>query len=305
MWRNRGLRPSSRTFVPSPSLFFLAVFSWTWCFWLSAAGLGISAQSNLGKALLVGGLFGPTIAGIAFTYVSGGTERGREFWSRVLDPSRIAAKWLITIVFFVPCLMGVAVLLDVVLNGSTILARMGERVVPFLFAPLSFLLHVVIYGPILEELGWRGYVLDRLQANWSALSSSLILGALWALWHLPLFYIKEMNPHYFQGALSAWFWSFMARVIFISIIYTWIFNNTSRSTLAATIFHIMSNLTIGLTNATAGTNLYSTVLWLLAAVTVVSVSGAGTLTGSDNVQTCSRSEGRGGSGQPRTPHQRL
>jgi CAAX protease family protein len=120
-------------------------------------------------------------------------------------------------------------------------------------------------------------VLDRLQARCNALVSSLILGAIWALWHLPLFYIKDTYPHYSQGAWSLWFWLFMVEVIPTAVIYTWIFNNTRRSTLAAILFHFMSNVTAELTNATAGTNFYSTLLWIIAALAIVTLWGAGTL----------------------------
>jgi len=118
-------------------------------------------------------------------------------------------------------------------------------VTPFLSAPstiVPFLLGVFIYGPFPEELGWRGYALDRLQARWNALVSTLILGAIWALWHLPLFFIKD-TLFYSQGAWSPWFWLFVVGVIPTAVIYTWIFNNTRRSTLAAILFHFMSNVT--------------------------------------------------------------
>jgi membrane protease YdiL (CAAX protease family) len=137
---------------------------------------------------------------------------------------------------------------------------------------------VFIYGPIPEELGWRGYALSRLQARWNALVSSLILGAIWALWHLPLFFIKD-TLFYRHGAWSPWFWQFMTTVIPLSIIFTWIFNNTRRSTLAAILFHFMTNVTPELANVTAGTNFYATLLWICAAIAVVALSGAGTLMG--------------------------
>ena len=152
---------------------------------------------------------------------------------------------------------------------------------PFLSAPLTlvpFALRVFVHGPFPEELGWRGYVLDRLQARWNALVSSLILGVIWALWHMPLFFIKDML-HYSEGVGSPWFWQFMVGVIPMAVILTWIFNNTRRSTLAAILFHFMANLTYQLANVTAGTNFYSTLLWIIAAIAVVALWGAGTLTG--------------------------
>lgn len=272
-------RTLSRSPLSSPWVFFIFVICWTWTFWILAAATGISAQSGPGVALLVIGLFGPMLGGIGFTYVTQDRESWREYWSRVIDPKRIPAKWFLVIFLFAPCLMASAVLIDIALDGTLTLAQIGNRAAPFFSAPLTvvpFLLRVFIYGPFPEELGWRGYVLDRLQARWSALASSLILGTIWAMWHLPLFFIRDMNPHYSHGAWSLWFWLFMVEVIATAVIYTWIFNNTHRSTLAAIIFHFMGNVTAELTNVTAGTNFYSTVLWITVAIAIVVFRGAGT-----------------------------
>lgn len=266
--------------LSSPWTFFVLVICWTWAFWILAAAAGTSAQSGPGMALVVAGLLGPMLGGIGFTYATQDREGWREYWSRVIDPRRIPARWFPVIFLFAPCLMAAAVLIDIALDDTSTLAQIGNRVGPLFTTPLAvvpFLLRVLIYGPFPEELGWRGYVLDRLQARWSALASSLILGAVWALWHLPLFFIRDMNPHHSHGAWSLWFWLFMAEVVAMGIIYTWIFNNTRRSTLAAMIFHFMGNLAAELANVTAGTNLYSTVLWIAAAV-AIAVWGAGTFT---------------------------
>ncbi len=221
------------------------------------------------------------LGGIGFTYFTQDNKSWREYWSRIVDPKRIPAKWLLVIFLFVPCLMATAVLLDIAMGDNAVLTEIGKRTTPFVSAPfmvVPFLLRVFIYGPLPEELGWRGYVLNQLQARYNALVSSLILGTIWALWHLPLFFIKDMNPHYSHGAWSPWFWLFMVEVIATAIIYTWIFNNTRCSTLAAIIFHFMGNVTTELTNATAGTNFYSALLWIIAAIVIVALWGAGSLT---------------------------
>ena len=84
--------------------------------------------------------------------------------------------------------------------------------------------------------------------------------------------------HYDQGAWSPWFWLFMVQVIASAVIFTWIFNNTRRSTLAAILFHFMINLTAELANLTGRTNFYSTLLWIIAAIAVVRFWSAATLT---------------------------
>jgi uncharacterized protein len=263
--------------LSSPWLFFALVFCWSWFFWLSAAALRTSIQTTLGRTLLLLGLLGPMVGGIGFTYLTQGKEGRREYWSRMVDPKRIGGIWYLVILLFVPTLMAIAVLLDVASGGTGTLVNVENRVTPFLSAPLTivpFALGVFIHGPFPEEMGWRGYVLDRLQSRWNALEASLILGAIWALWHLPLFFIKDMI-HYTQGVWSPWFWQFMVGVIPMAVILTWIFNNTRRSTLAAILFHFVANVSYPLGNVTAGTNFYSTLLWIIAAIAVVALWGVG------------------------------
>ncbi len=261
-------------------VFFTVVFCWTWMFWMLAAALRISVQTALGEMLLILGLLGPTLGGIGFAYLTQERKYWREFWLRIFDPRRIKAQWYLVIILFVPGLLATAVLLDVATAGNVVLVQIGKKVGSFLSAPMTiapFLFLTFIQGPLPEELGWRGYALDQLQARWSALVSSLILGAIWALWHLPLFFIKDL--YYFDhGFWSLEFWMFMVGVIPTAVIYTWIFNNTNRSTLGAILFHFMSNFTFELGNLTNGTTLYSTLLWIVTAMAVVALWGAETLT---------------------------
>ena len=62
-------------------------------------------------------------------------------------------------------------------------------------AQLGSFLPLLIIGPLSEEIGWRGYALERLQTRWNALTSSLIVGLVWALWHLPLFMMVGTSQH--------------------------------------------------------------------------------------------------------------
>lgn len=278
---NKSTERAATSLPPTRSalwLFFGAVFGWTWFFWILAAALGVSAQSPLGIVLEVLGLLGPMLGGIGFAYFTLSKDGWHEYWLRIVDPRRIGAGWYLVIFLFVPVLMAIAALLDVA-SGGNAAALIRERMAPFLSAPSTifpFVLGVLIYGPFPEELGWRGYALDQLQARWNALASSLILGAIWALWHVPLFFIKD-TLFYSQGAGSLWFWLFVAVVIPTAVIYTWIFNNTRRSTLAAILFHFMSNVAYELANVTDRTNLYSSLLWILAAIAVVAWGGGATL----------------------------
>jgi hypothetical protein len=106
-------------------------------------------------------------------------------------------------------------------NGTLFLAQLGS------FLPL------LIIGPLSEEFGWRGYALGRLQTRWNALTSSLILGLVWAFWHLPLFMMVGTSQH----ELDIPFMGFLIQMMASSILYTWLYNNTQRSLWSAVLLH--------------------------------------------------------------------
>ncbi len=106
-------------------------------------------------------------------------------------------------------------------DGTLFLAQLGS------FLPL------LIIGPLSEEIGWRGYALERLQTRWNALTSSLIVGLVWALWHLPLFMMVGTSQH----ELGIPFSGFLVGLMASSILYTWLYNNTKQSLWSAILLH--------------------------------------------------------------------
>lgn len=123
-----------------------------------------------------------------------------------------------------------------------------------------------------EETAWRGFALPRLQARYSALTASLILGLLWGLWHTPLVFI----PGSFQSQVP--FVGFVLSAIATSILATWLFNHTHGSVLIAAIFHGATDATIAYTNVMTGDlRLFWIVIavqWLAAAAVVITEGSA-------------------------------
>jgi membrane protease YdiL (CAAX protease family) len=119
--------------------------------------------------------------------------------------------------------------------GQLILNRLlGNHFDGNLFlAQLGNLLPLLILGPLSEEIGWRGYALERLQTRWNALTSSLIIGLVWALWHLPLFLMVGTSQH----ELGIPFIGFLVGLMATSILYTWLYNNTQQSLWSAILLH--------------------------------------------------------------------
>ncbi len=115
------------------------------------------------------------------------------------------------------------------------------RLVPFVF------LSTFLYGgPMGEESGWRGFALPRLQQRFDPLTSSLILGAIWGVWHFPLhlqgFYD---NAQVFSSNLI---FGLVMRVGFgvaLGIIFTWLFNRSHGNLLLMVVLHTATNLSTG------------------------------------------------------------
>jgi membrane protease YdiL (CAAX protease family) len=102
-----------------------------------------------------------------------------------------------------------------------------------------FLRAALIGGAIAEETGWRGYALPRLVKTKSALTSSIIIGLIWGAWHLPISLIPGAN---FPVPLNPLlFFVFTLNAIFISIVMTWLFNNTRGSIFLCYLYHVMLN----------------------------------------------------------------
>ncbi len=250
----------------------------TWAFWLPAIVLGVRFDSAAGLVLLLVGLAVPGFSGIVFVYLHY-DERGRtDFWSRVIQPRRFGIRWL-TVILLVPLLIGVlAGVVDLLLGGTG--PVWSEGVTQFNVNPLALLptLFFATLPPILEELGWRGYALDRLQLKWSALNASVILGVVWALWHLPLFFIQGSYQHDAVGFATMGFWLFMAGIVALSVAFTWVYNSTERSILGIIILHGWVNFTAEIIIVP---ELIYYALWFALAGGIVGIWGAKTMTAAD------------------------
>lgn len=264
----------------NPWVFFGVTYAITWSFLLLAIAFDVNFQSVEGVVLQLLALLGPGAAGIAFVYLVY-DERGRtDFWTRITHPQRVGIRWLI-VILSVP--LGVTVLAGVVgllLGGSG--PAWGEGVSQFGANPLAILpaLFFATLPPILEELGWRGYALDRLQLQWSALSASVILGVVWSLWHLPLFFIEGSYQHDAVGFATTGFWLFMTGIVALSAAFTWVYNNTERSILGIVVFHGWVNFTAEVV-VVPDVPYYA--LWFVLAGAIVAIWGAKTMTNTPEV----------------------
>jgi len=205
-------------------------FAWSWLVWvpraLEAQGIvGVPRPPNVGA-------FGPTVAAFALAYRSGGRREVVDLARRAVDVG-FRTRW------FLP-----ALLLFPAINGGLLLvgALLGEPVPQFpwtaepLSIPVAFVVVLATTGPLQEEFGWRGYALDRLQADRSALVASLVLGAIWAAWHAPLFFFDPAIIYRPENVVG-----FVPSILLVTVVLTWLYNNTGGSLLVAVLAHASFN----------------------------------------------------------------
>ena len=253
-------------------LFFVLVFSLSWGFWALAA-LSSTKGGTLPTQLLhyAGGLM-PIAVTIALVYLRHTPDFQRDFWQRAIEFKLIGIGWYAVVLLIVPILTALGAMVEVLLGGEGLKLEAAERFVqqPWMFVP--FAVFMLAFGPLPEELAWRGYALDGLQVKWNALTSSLILGVAWTVWHLPLFFIQG-SYQYSLGLGTVRFWLYMMDKVPQSVLMTWIYNNNRRSTLSAIMFHFMVNLVGELFGLTLRAEAINILLWVIAAVGVTVLWG--------------------------------
>lgn len=175
--------------------------------------------------LFVLAVYAPGIAGLGLVWRHHGLAGLGRFLRR-LAMGRMPAAWWLLLLLGMPA---------VFYAGAALKGTLGD---PFPFSPwtavLPALAAALVIGPI-EEFGWRGLALPLLQRRMAPFWAALLLGAVWALWHLPAFAIS--------GTLrSAWsFPAFFVGVVALSIIVTPMFNAARGSLLVAVLFHFQAN----------------------------------------------------------------
>ncbi|MFX0041250.1 MAG: type II CAAX prenyl endopeptidase Rce1 family protein [Promethearchaeota archaeon] len=214
-------------------LFLLITFAWTWLLWLASVISPTGHSNFLFSVLFIIGGYGPSVSAFLLTYITEKKEGVKILWKRFWNV-KIKIKWLLITFLLFPALFVASSLLVLFVQGlPSTLAWISQ---PWVI--ITYILTAFFAGGFSEEFGWRGYALDRFQAKLGALISSLILGVIWGLWHLPTWFIAG-DPHGIGGIPD--FFLFVIETAFLSILYTWVYNNTNRSIFVAVMFHTIYN----------------------------------------------------------------
>ena len=231
------------------------------------------------ELLLILGSWAPNIAALIvlglFLREPGGLRRLLAGWLQW----RVGVGWYLTLLIPV----GIAALAVV---GYRLGGGQGDAPAEAVDAGLILGLAVMTWvtGALGEELGWRGFLLPRLQRWLAAVPASLVVGVLWSLWHLPRWFLPgrpwETLP----------FWSFAATALFSSVLYTWLVNGTGGSLLLVSAFHFsvnFANSSISIFGCVPDTAYFSiiAVLYALAAAVVIWRYGSSSLSPNGRLYT--------------------
>jgi membrane protease YdiL (CAAX protease family) len=213
--------------------FYVLAFGIAWLGWIPAA-LGSRSIAPFDaphfQFLLILPAIAPALAAVIVMRATYGVVASNELFKALV-------RWQVSPAWYLVAVLGPLVLLvagrtvtDVLRLTDVPPAPQGEPIALAIVALITSLL-----ANPWEEVGWRGFALPHWQQRFTALTASLILGGLWGLWHVPLFFWVG-NPMA-TYPFGLWFLSLLA----LTVLYTWLYNATAGNLFVVTLFHVGLN----------------------------------------------------------------
>lgn len=223
-----------------PWKYFLLTFAYSWVIWIPSVldGIGIDLPFDVTQysmVVVIIGAFAPMLAAITLVARDTGWQGTKAFLGQALDfhfkPIYLAiALALPLIIHAIAHYLAPAVGLDV----AKTLFPTEISVAPIVLA-IPYLILMLIIGGGQEEFGWRGYAQEPLQEKIGVIPASLVIGVIWGIWHLPLWFMTgDLHSAYS-------FFAFVVMTTSISIMYTWLYNSSGKKLIIVIFFHAMNN----------------------------------------------------------------
>ena len=172
---------------------------------------------------VIGG-FVPSLVGIVLTYFYEGKEGYKNLLKSAIN-IKIGLQSITIILVYVLALSSLQIILYTLIGGSFDFSQFITQ--------LPSIVPLIVLGPLSEEFGWRGFLQKRINIEFSTVKGSIIIGIVWSMWHLPLFFMIGTSQHDFNIP----FVNFMISVICSSFIYTYLYIWSKGSLFAALLLH--------------------------------------------------------------------
>lgn len=237
----RGPRETDARDVARNALlaFFPLTFAFTWIAWLASAALatpGNTGLFGLGGPVFLLGVFAPAFVALALTaYDEGGAGVARllvriGWW-------QVGARWYLFAIGYMAATKLLAALVHRLVMGAW--PAFGDTPLPLMLGAIL----VSTWVQAGEEVGWRGYAFPHLATHLGLGGASVVLGVIWALWHLPLFFLHG------SGSDGQSFPIYLLHVTALSVAMSWLYWKTEGSLLLVMLMHASVNNTTGIVPA--------------------------------------------------------
>jgi membrane protease YdiL (CAAX protease family) len=258
--------------------FLVLTFASTWALWalvIRASAEPSSAPPGLalGGPIFLIGVFAPGLIAVALTAWDDGRQAVGTLLGRIAF-WRVGLRFYAFALLLVPLTKLAVAALHRALTGTW--PRFGETN-PALLVAATIISTVSQAG---EEVGWRGYLLPRLTERTGLVAASLIVGVIWAAWHLPLFFAPGADTNGQSFPLYA------MQVTAYSVAFAWLYWRTGGSLLLTMLMHAAANNTKDITpsggvqgasvfglEGTLVLRLTVLLLWVVATVLLVRMRG--------------------------------
>jgi uncharacterized protein len=255
-------------FEYKPVRFFLITFLITWVSWFFAAWFSHQdGMEGLQLLFMIPGLLAPFIAvGVMISGMKNKPLR-KDFWNR-LSLKKINPRTLPVILLIMPCALFLATAISLLFGQSVSQFQLSTE---FKIMDGQVVLSIIILflAPTFEELGWRGYGVDGIRSKFNLLKTTLIFAVVWALWHLPLFFIRGYYQNELWNMGIAYVINFFISILPATILMNWMYYRNDRSITAAILFHFILNLFSVLFQTEQFTKCIITIVLLVISIVII------------------------------------
>jgi membrane protease YdiL (CAAX protease family) len=240
------------------TVFITIALLWAYIFLIAAAIISNkNPSSSLVSILHIVGCASPLLATLYYLAKTGGWK---EYFGRLIDFSHFS--WVVWLIILAPVIF--SLLGSLIANGRVKLDS------EFAAAGVAYAVILLFFGPLPEELGWRGVLFDGL-AKGSFVKAQITTAAIWFIWHLPLFFIRGSYQNGL-GFLTTGFCLWGIALVLQSIIMGYLYMMSGRSITSAILFHYLVNLSGEAIAKNTSSEIVVLVFYSVLAIVLIAVS---------------------------------
>ena len=197
---------------------------------VALTGLNIILSPEMVFAFIPLAVIAPICAALVLTYRKSGGIGVKKLLKRSFDYKRVKnKKWFWPTILLMPLLISLVFGVSSLLELELLPARM-----PLIAAPIALIMFFL--AALFENIGWMGYAFEPMSNRWGLFKSTLLLGVIWGLWHVPMYIFAIPEPEMIVAQVIV--------LITLRFIIVWLYSNTGKSVFIAILLHAIYNVCI-------------------------------------------------------------